>query len=260
MKTIRYWAAFGLLASVACLGARCDEEKVTICHVPEGNPSNPLTLEVGAPGADWHLEQHEYDYPGPCTVTTSCPGVGEICGENGYCCDGLSCNSDNYCVVQLPMCAGPDESCDNMPCCEGTCNQYDVCVLELPECVNEGEACNFLPCCEGYTCSAFDECVPVEVEPACVSAGQDCTDLDCCDGLYCSEVDNRCVVPEDPTCGVEGCYCDESNPCCHGFTCEDYSCVPKPPCCTNEDCDPGQYCDISSGECKPARGVDTRPD
>jgi hypothetical protein len=42
------------------------EEKVTICHRPPGNPSNPQTLTLPRSGADAHLRQHPDDTLGPC--------------------------------------------------------------------------------------------------------------------------------------------------------------------------------------------------
>lgn len=45
-------------------------EKVTICHVPPGNPSNTHMITVGAPAVASHLAQHG-DTLGPCPATTS---------------------------------------------------------------------------------------------------------------------------------------------------------------------------------------------
>jgi hypothetical protein len=33
-------------------------EKVTICHIPPGNPENAHTITVGAPAVEAHLTQH----------------------------------------------------------------------------------------------------------------------------------------------------------------------------------------------------------
>jgi len=41
------------------------QEKVTLCHVPPGNPPAAHTITVGAPAVDTHLEHHD-DYLGPC--------------------------------------------------------------------------------------------------------------------------------------------------------------------------------------------------
>jgi hypothetical protein len=45
------------------------EVKLTICHVPPGDPANAFTVTVGFPAADEHLAHHD-DYLGPCQVQT----------------------------------------------------------------------------------------------------------------------------------------------------------------------------------------------
>jgi len=40
------------------------EEKVTICHIPPGNPSNRHTIRVGASAVPAHLDHG--DFEGPC--------------------------------------------------------------------------------------------------------------------------------------------------------------------------------------------------
>jgi len=40
--------------------------KVTICHVPPGNPGNAHTITVGSPAAIAHLANHSGDIDGPC--------------------------------------------------------------------------------------------------------------------------------------------------------------------------------------------------
>jgi hypothetical protein len=42
-----------------------DDDKVTICHIPPGNPGNAHTITVGASAVDAHLGHG--DYLGPCT-------------------------------------------------------------------------------------------------------------------------------------------------------------------------------------------------
>jgi len=49
--------------------------KVTICHIPPGNPGNAHTISVGAPAVPAHLAHG--DHLGPCG-----PGEGH-CGEDG---------------------------------------------------------------------------------------------------------------------------------------------------------------------------------
>jgi len=46
-----------------------DEEppdvKVTICHIPPGNPDNPQTISINADEVQEHLDEHG-DFLGPC--------------------------------------------------------------------------------------------------------------------------------------------------------------------------------------------------
>jgi hypothetical protein len=42
------------------------EEKVTICHRPEGNPSKGTTLRLPRSAAEAHLRDHRFDTRGPC--------------------------------------------------------------------------------------------------------------------------------------------------------------------------------------------------
>jgi hypothetical protein len=40
-------------------------KKVTICHIPPGNPDNRHTITIGAPAVAAHVSEHG-DYIGPC--------------------------------------------------------------------------------------------------------------------------------------------------------------------------------------------------
>jgi hypothetical protein len=48
-------------------------KKVTICHVPPGNPDNPQTLRVGRKAAAAHLRRHAGDHLGRCVVVEPTP-------------------------------------------------------------------------------------------------------------------------------------------------------------------------------------------
>lgn len=76
MKTIRNtrwiaWLGLPLLIAMA-LGATVPatqaegrgQQKVTICHIPPGNPANAHTITVGAPAVPAHLAHG--DLLGPC--------------------------------------------------------------------------------------------------------------------------------------------------------------------------------------------------
>jgi hypothetical protein len=52
--------------------AQAAVEKVTICHIPPGNPDNRHTITIGAPAVAAHLENHG-DTEGPCPVPSPSP-------------------------------------------------------------------------------------------------------------------------------------------------------------------------------------------
>jgi hypothetical protein len=49
------------------------EDKVTICHVPPGNPENAHTITIGASAVPAHLENHEGDRVGACPEPSPSP-------------------------------------------------------------------------------------------------------------------------------------------------------------------------------------------
>lgn len=65
-------------------GGHGNGNKVTICHVPPGNPANAHTITVSRQGADAHLRQHSGDYMGACNKdTTTTPPSECTCDYNG---------------------------------------------------------------------------------------------------------------------------------------------------------------------------------
>jgi len=68
------WWLRGLLGMTALVGlasqpgaAGAGQDKVTICHIPPGNPENAHTIVVGAPAVPAHVENHG-DTLGECVV------------------------------------------------------------------------------------------------------------------------------------------------------------------------------------------------
>ncbi|PYQ02265.1 MAG: hypothetical protein DMF82_16565 [Acidobacteria bacterium] len=53
--------------------AQAAQPKVTICHVPPGNPDNAHTITIGAPAVPAHLANHDGDAVGPCPEPTPTP-------------------------------------------------------------------------------------------------------------------------------------------------------------------------------------------
>ena len=50
--------AFVLTVGAAIASLAAQEDKVTICHIPPGNPENAHTIRVGASAVPAHLAQH----------------------------------------------------------------------------------------------------------------------------------------------------------------------------------------------------------
>jgi hypothetical protein len=103
-------------------------EKVTICHVPPGNPANAHTLVVSVSGWENGHSHHKGDHLGPCegesdggvpssedggtsqpdagtpapdagTPGPTCAPEGAACGDNVACCDGLQCQSGSCSAI-----------------------------------------------------------------------------------------------------------------------------------------------------------------
>lgn len=51
-------------------GVQGGVDKVTICHVPPGNPENPQTITIGEPAVASHFAEHPGDHYGPCEETS----------------------------------------------------------------------------------------------------------------------------------------------------------------------------------------------
>ncbi|MBZ4418682.1 hypothetical protein [Myxococcus sp. RHSTA-1-4] len=115
-------------------GIARDPSKVTICHIPPGNPANAHSITVGLPAVKAHLKHG--DTLGACGsdggtgevdagtgevdagtgetdagtggtdagtgevdagTGSECAPVGSTCGGGVVCCDGLTCSSEGYC-------------------------------------------------------------------------------------------------------------------------------------------------------------------
>lgn len=86
--------------------------KVTICHIPPGNPANAHTISVST--SAWPAHERHGDTLGPCdgggeepdagtggeepdAGAPVCAPIGEACGEAAACCLGLVCGDGNTC-------------------------------------------------------------------------------------------------------------------------------------------------------------------
>jgi hypothetical protein len=90
-------AGFALAVGAGCgrgaeddslFGARADElgagsVKLTICHVPPGNPANAHTITVGEPAWEAHMRNHDGDSLGPCEAAGGALDAGVDAGVDG---------------------------------------------------------------------------------------------------------------------------------------------------------------------------------
>lgn len=59
-------AVAGTIPAIAVENGNNDH-KVTICHVPPGNPNNPQTISIDESAVEHHFEEHPEDSLGPCS-------------------------------------------------------------------------------------------------------------------------------------------------------------------------------------------------
>lgn len=55
-----------LIAGLGSVVLSAGQTKVTICHVPPGNPSNAHTITIGEAAVPAHLANHDGDSLGAC--------------------------------------------------------------------------------------------------------------------------------------------------------------------------------------------------
>lgn len=101
-------AAFLLAFVAGCGGTEVDQRvdslpqaqsdlsaKITMCHLPPGNPANAHTISVGPPAFKAHLAHG--DYLGACGPV-SCIGEDDgPCSSTRDCCEGLTCDQSSLC-------------------------------------------------------------------------------------------------------------------------------------------------------------------
>ncbi len=201
------------LLSIALLGFSAvahAEKKVTLCHIPPGDPANPQTISVGEAAVRAHLAHG--DQVGACA--TGCP---PSC-DDGNLCTSDTCAADGQCV-HSPV------TCDDGNVCTGdVCDPTAGC-LALP---NDG-----LPCNDGNDCTNADTCAGTACRGTAI-AGCCAVDTDCADGDACTDdtcflgscqnppracaVENKCLAGfcnanADGACETTEVSCDDSNVC-----------------------------------------------
>jgi hypothetical protein len=104
--------------------------------------------------------------------------------------------------TQAQSCAGIQESCVDLDCCEGYgCDENDICIAAA-ECSDFGEGClTDEKCCGAYFCGETGTCIAAA---ECASLGQVCKiDENCCGDLVCDE-SGACTNPADDSDGSGG--------------------------------------------------------
>ena len=218
------------LTGLATADGPCEEGpngKVTICHVPPGNPDNAHTISVSPNAANAHLAHG--DYCGPC-VSATCADDAD-CGEQEICVDG-------ECVTP-PECQTDEDCAGAEICVDGEC-------VTPPECQTDEDCPGAETCIDG-------ECVP----PGECQADADCEDDDACTTDVCDPGAGCLHVPIDSCFDGDPCTVDSCNPEI-GCVYEPLDCEDGDPCTINEcadgecittaiDCPEGQVCE--DGEC-----------
>ncbi|CAM3132531.1 hypothetical protein G4177_11925 [Corallococcus sp. ZKHCc1 1396] len=96
--------------------------KVTVCHIPPGNPANAHTITVGAPALSAHLRHG--DTLGDCDEGSSQDGgTSEPDAGSTDAGPGGSTDAGPVCIPAGSACdpEGASACCDGLSCTEGSC-------------------------------------------------------------------------------------------------------------------------------------------
>jgi hypothetical protein len=137
MKKLCILTLFMLTAFAATMAQAAPLPKVTICHIPPGNPENAHTITISENALAAHINNHG-DILGACTPT--CEAI---------CDDGNACQSD--CSLEDGQCEYEPVDCsDSLLCTVDSCDEETGC-LNLPVDCDDGEECTT------DLCSEFDD-------------------------------------------------------------------------------------------------------
>jgi hypothetical protein len=208
------------VASSAAYGA--DEKKVSLCHIPPGNPANAQTITVSESAVSAHLRHG--DELGECA--TGCRASASLC-DDGNACTSDSCGANGECVHEPVNCD------DGNVCTIDRCDETTGCtaVADGGATCDDGNECTSADACAGTTC----EGQPIA---GCCRTGADCDDLDdctvdACESGFCANEQKDCSVDDRCFAG----FCDASGSCTStAVSCDDSD------FCTDDGCDPGTGC------------------
>ena len=216
--------AAAVLLALSSMGVyAAGNTKVTICHIPPGDPGNYHTITISEKAFAAHLAHG--DVAGACD--SACAAL---------CDDGNACTIDDTGDCEQQGCPVTRESVD---CNDGNACTADSCDA-VDGCVNTplvGESCDDGKTCSGPDiCDANGECAGAALDDCCLS-DDDCSQ-DLCDRASCDLDTNVCsndpvvCLPPD-LCSVSECASDTGE------------CVD-----TTIACPAGETCNVSTGECE----------
>lgn len=177
-------SAFLVTAVVVCVGMTVQAgDKVTICHVPPGNPANHHTITVSVNALQAHLDHG--DLAGSCL--TNCQ---ELCGDEDAC--TVDCDLTTEACIAAPR---PAVDCDDgAGCTVDSCDPASGCTYAPLVCPDEDDnACTVTPCIDSGG------------EPDCSFPPINVTDGEVCDDGDHDTTNDRCEA------GI--CVGDPSGPC-----------------------------------------------
>ncbi len=202
-----------LLLALLSFGAPAWAAKVTICHVPPGNPSNFHTITISDNALPAHLGHG--DLVGACSAN-----CGQLC-DDGNACTIDACDAGGHCAATHP----PVNCNDSNACTTDSCNPATGCASAPKTCV-DGNLCT-VDSCDPITGNCVFPPVACPIDQTCNPANGNCesTAVDNCLSDPCFR--GTCVSqPNGFTCqcppGYTGDSCDididecESNPCLNG--------------------------------------------
>jgi hypothetical protein len=162
--------------------AELAQAKITICHLPPGNPANAQTITVGEPAVRAHLAHG--DAIGACAP--ACVPVAEVCGDaldndcDGVIDDGCVCTpgSQSECYTGPAGTSGVGACGPGLQTCNASGTGYDACTGDTT------------PAAESCGNGADDDCDGTIDDGCCVATPEACDGADNdCDG----EVDEGCL-------------------------------------------------------------------
>ncbi len=198
------------------------EKKVTVCHVPPGNPANAHTISVGESAVTAHLAHG--DQVGECP--TGCQANASLC-DDGNACSSDTCGANGECAND------PVDCDDDNPCTADLCDPAVGCV----PLANDGVACDDGNACTGGDTCAVTTCAGTAILGCCTTdlgcGDQDPCTVDVCSSNRCTNEAMDCSVGDQCVAG----FCDAAGECeTTLISCDDFD------VCTDDGCDPASGC------------------